>query len=184
MTFKIVGISGSLRKNSTNTRALEAVQKLQPSGFDLEIVDISDVPLFNADLHALGEPASVVALKAKIEQADAVLIASPEYNFSVPGVLKNALDWVSRPPVTPLSEKPVAIIGVSPGPVGTARMQYHLRQILVFMNTFTLNKPEIFINHSGQKFNEQGELVDQPTQTLLREQLIALKALAERVAMR
>lgn len=181
MTFKVLAISGSLRKNSTNTFALKALQKIAPADITIEIADISDVPMYNGDLHELGEPKAVTELKLKIRQADAVVIATPEYNFSVPAALKNVLDWASRPPEPPFNEKPVAILGVSPGPVGTARAQYHLRQVLVFMNTFTLNKPEVFINHSAQKFNASGELTDETTQKFLLDQLLALKTLALRV---
>jgi chromate reductase len=181
MTFKVLAISGSLRKNSTNTFALKALQKIAPADITIEIANISDVPMYNGDLHELGEPPSVNALKLKIRLADAVVIATPEYNFSVPAVLKNVLDWASRPPEPPFNEKPVAILGVSPGPVGTARAQYHLRQVLVFMNTFTLNKPEVFINHSAQKFDASGELTDETTQKFLLDQLLALKTLALRV---
>ncbi len=181
MTFKVLAISGSLRKNSTNTFALKALQKIAPADITIEIADISDVPMYNGDLHELGEPKAVTELKLKIRQADAVVIATPEYNFSVPATLKNVLDWASRPPEPPFNEKPVAILGVSPGPVGTARAQYHLRQVLVFMNTFTLNKPEVFINHSAQKFNASGELTDETTQKFLLDQLLALKTLALRV---
>jgi chromate reductase len=157
------------------------LQKIAPADITIEIANISDVPMYNGDLHELGEPPSVTALKLKIRQADAVVIATPEYNFSVPAVLKNVLDWASRPPEPPFNEKPVAILGVSPGPVGTARAQYHLRQVLVFMNTFTLNKPEVFINHSAQKFDASGELTDETTQKFLLDQLLALKTLALRV---
>jgi len=181
MTFKVLAISGSLRKNSTNTFALKALQKIAPSDIVIEIANIADVPLYNGDLHELGEPQAVTELKMKIRQADAVVIATPEYNFSVPAVLKNVLDWVSRPPEPAFNEKPVAILGVSPGPVGTARAQYHLRQVLVFMNTFTLNKPEVFINHSAQKFDLNGDLTDETTKKFLLDQLLALKTLAIRV---
>ncbi|MDZ4104106.1 MAG: NADPH-dependent FMN reductase [Hydrogenophaga sp.] len=181
MTFHVVAISGSLRKSSTNTMALRAAQRLAPEGMTIEIVDIADIPLYNDDVRAAGEPAPVSALKAKIAAADAVLIATPEYNFSIPGVLKNTLDWMSRPPVPPFDGKPVAILGASPGPVGTARVQYHLRQVMVFLNAFTLNKPEVFINHSGSKFNAEGELTDEATGKFIGEQLVALRTLAERV---
>ncbi|MDP2019141.1 NADPH-dependent FMN reductase [Hydrogenophaga sp.] len=184
MTFQVVAISGSLRKSSTNTMALRAAQRLAPEGMAIEIVDIADIPLYNDDVRAAGEPASVSALKAKIAAADAVLIATPEYNFSIPGVLKNTLDWMSRPPAPPFDGKPVAILGASPGPVGTARVQYHLRQVMVFLNAFTLNKPEVFISHSGSKFNAEGELTDETTAKFIGEQLVALRALAERVAPR
>jgi chromate reductase len=123
----------------------------------------------------------VSELKAKVNAADAILIATPEYNFSIPAVLKNALDWMSRPPEPPFDGKPVAILGASPGPVGTARVQYHLRQVLVFMNTFTLNKPEVFIGNSGAKFNAEGELTDEVTAKFIVEQITALRTLAERV---
>jgi chromate reductase, NAD(P)H dehydrogenase (quinone) len=181
MTFHVVAISGSLRKSSTNTMALRAAQRLAPEGMAIEIVDIADIPFYNDDVRAAGEPASVTALKAKIAAADAVLIATPEYNFSIPGVLKNTLDWMSRPPAPPFDGKPVAILGASPGPVGTARVQYHLRQVLVFLNAFTLNKPEVFINQSGSKFNAEGELTDETTAKFIGEQLVTLRALAERV---
>lgn len=184
MTFQVVAISGSLRKNSTNTMALRAAQRLAPEGMHIEIADIADIPFYNDDVRAAGEPAAVTALKAKIAAADAVLIATPEYNFSIPGVLKNTLDWMSRPPAPPFDGKPVAILGASPGPVGTARVQYHLRQVLVFLNAFTLNKPEVFINLSGTKFSADGELTDETTARFIGEQLVALRTLAERVAPR
>lgn len=184
MTFKVLAISGSLRKASTNTWALLAAQKLAPEGMEIELADISQIPMFNGDLQALGEPDAVAALKAQIRASDAVLIATPEYNFSIPGVLKNALDWVSRPPEPPFDGKPVAIMGVSPGPVGTARVQYHLRQVLVFMNTFTVNKPEVFISHSGNKFDADGNLTDETTAKFIRELLVSLQTLAGRIAAR
>lgn len=181
MSFNVIALSGSLRQASTNTMALRAAQQLAPEGMRIEIADLSAIPLYNGDVHAQGEPSAVSALKAQIRAADAVLIASPEYNFSIPGVLKNALDWVSRPPEPPFNEKPVAIMGVAPGPVGTARMQYHLRQVLVFMNAFTVNKPEVFINHSASKFNAQGELQDEATEQFVGDLLLALQRLAQRV---
>jgi chromate reductase len=181
MTFKIVAISGSLRQNSTNTWALKAAQKLAPENMMIEILDISGVPLYNDDDRLVAEPEAVTALKQKIKQADAVLISTPEYNFSIPGVLKNTLDWMSRPPEPPFDGKPVAIMGVSPGPVGTARVQYHLRQVLVFLNTFTVNKPEVFINHSASKFNQTGDLTDEITAGFIKDLLKSLQQLAERV---
>jgi chromate reductase len=184
MTFKILAISGSLRKASTNTMALRAAQKLAPAGIEITIADLSALPMYNDDVRIAGEPESVTELKAKVKAADAVLIATPEYNFSIPAVLKNALDWLSRPPEPPFDGKPVAILGASPGPVGTARVQYHLRQVLVFMNTFTLNKPEVFINNSGSKFNVDGELTDEATAKFITEQITALRTLAERVKSR
>ncbi len=184
MTFNVVALSGSLRKDSTNTMALRAAQRLAPEGMTISIASIADVPMYNDDVRAAGEPAVVVALKAQIRAADAILIATPEYNFSVPGVLKNTLDWLSRPPEPPFDGKPVAIFGASPGQVGTARAQYHLRQVLVFMNTFTVNKPEVFINFAASKFNAAGELTDEPTGRFIGDLLVSLRKLAERVAPR
>lgn len=181
MTFKILAISGSLRKASTNTMAIRAAMKLAPEGVEIALADISGIPLYNDDVRVGGEPAAVTTFKAAIKACDAVLIATPEYNFSIPGVLKNALDWASRPPEPPFEGKPVAIMGASPGPVGTARVQYHLRQVLLFLNTFTLNKPEVFIGNSASKFNAEGELTDETTAGFITDQLVALRALAERV---
>lgn len=184
MTFKVIAISGSLRKASTNTMALRAAQRLAPSGMAIEIADISQIPMYDDDLRILGEPASVADFKAKVRAADAVLIATPEYNFSIPGVLKNALDWASRPPEPPFDGKPVAIMGVAPGPVGTARVQYHLRQVLVYMNCFTVNRPEVFICHSASKFDAAGELTDETSARFISELLEALRTLAERVSLK
>lgn len=184
MSFNVIALSGSLRQASTNTMALRAAQKLAPEGMEITIADIAGIPLYNEDVRAAGEPAAVSALKAQIHAADAVLIATPEYNFSIPGVLKNTLDWMSRPPEPPFDGKPVAIMGASPGQVGTARVQYHLRQALVFLNTFTVNRPEVFINHSGSKFNAAGELTDEATAKFITELLVSLRTLAQRVAPR
>jgi chromate reductase len=179
--MKIIAISGSLRKQSYNTMALHAARKLAPAGMDIEIADITQIPPYDADLHAGGLPMVVAELKARVRAADAVLIATPEYNFSIPGMLKNALDWLSRPPEQPFDGKPVAIMGASPGPVGTARVQYHLRQVLVFMNAFVVNKPEVFISHCAGKFDEQGELTDETTRKFIADLLVSLEKLKARV---
>ncbi|MBC5785268.1 NAD(P)H-dependent oxidoreductase [Ramlibacter sp. USB13] len=179
--MKVLGICGSLRKASFNAMALRAAQKLAPAGMEVEIADIAAIPLYNDDVRAAGEPAEVAALKAKVRAADAVLIVMPEYNFSVPGVLKNMLDWMSRPPEPPFEGKVVAIMGASQGPVGTARGQYDLRKILVYMNTFTVNKPEVFISSAQTKFNAQGELTDEPTAKFITDLLVATQNLKKRV---
>ncbi len=179
--MKVLGITGSLRKGSFNTLALRAAQKLAPAGMEISIADISQIPMYNDDVRAAGEPAAVTALKAQVRAADAVLIVTPEFNFSIPGVLKNTLDWLSRPPEPPFDGKAVAIMGASPGQVGTARVQYHLRQVMVFMNAFVVNKPEVFINHCVGKFNAQGELTDEATAKVIGELLVSLKALKTRV---
>jgi chromate reductase len=179
--MNVLGISGSLRKASYNTMALRAAQKLAPEGIRIDIADISTIPLYNDDVRAAGVPDSVTQLKERIRAADAVLLVTPEYNFSIPGVLKNTLDWVSRPPAQPFDGKAVAIMGASPGMVGTARVQYHLRQVLMFMNTFTLNKPEVFINQAASKFSAEGELTDAPTAQIITELLVSLRQLKERL---
>jgi len=179
--MKVLGISGSLRKGSFNSMALRAAQKLAPAGMEISIADISQIPMYNDDVRAAAEPAAVTALKAQVRAADAVLLVSPEYNFSIPGVLKNTLDWLSRPPEPPFDGKTVAIMGASPGPVGTARVQYHLRQVMVFMNAFVVNKPEVFISNCASKFNEQGELTDETTAKFIGELLVSLQKLKTRV---
>ncbi len=179
--MKVLGISGSLRAGSYNAMALRAARKLAPQGMEIEIADISAIPLYNDDVRQAGEPAAVAELKAKVRAADAVLLVSPEYNFSVPGVLKNTLDWLSRPPEPPFEGKVVAIMGASGGPLGTARGQYDLRKILVYMNTFTVNKPEVFIGNAQTKFDAQGELTDETTAKFIGDLLLALQALKKRV---
>ena len=179
--MKVIGISGSLRAGSYNTMALRAAQKLAPAGMEIEIVGIEDIPMYNDDVRAAGEPAAVSALKAKIRAADALLLVTPEFNFSIPGVLKNTLDWLSRPPEPPVDGKPVAIMGASPGPLGTARVQYDLRKVLVYMNAFTVNKPEVFIRECAGKFNAQGELTDEPTAKFVADLLVSLQQLKKRL---
>jgi len=123
----------------------------------------------------------IALMHDQVRAADAVLIVTPEYNFSIPGVLKNTLDWLSRPPEPPFDGKTVAIMGASPGPVGTARVQYHMRQVMVFMNAFVVNKPEVFISNCAGKFNEQGELTDETTAKFIGELLVSLQKLKTRV---
>jgi chromate reductase len=179
--MNILGLSGSLRAGSYNTLALKAAQKLAPSGIRIEIASIGDVPIYNDDQRVQGEPAAVAALKEKVRRADGLLIATPEYNFSIPGVLKNTLDWMSRPPEPPFTGKVVGIIGASPGPVGTARVQYDLRKVLVFMDAFTVNKPEVFINQGAAKFAAQGQFTDEGGSKLIVDLLLAMQALKQRL---
>lgn len=179
--MKVLGICGSLRQGSFNAMALRAAQKLAPAGMTVEIADISRIPLYNDDVRLAGEPAPVAELKEQVRAADAVLLVSPEYNFSVPGVLKNTLDWMSRPPAPPFDGKVVAIMGASGGPLGTARGQYDLRKILVYMNTFTVNKPEVFIGNAQTKFDAQGALTDEATAKFIADLLLSLQALKKRV---
>ena len=162
-TMKIVGISGSLRTGSVNTALLHNAADLLPEGVELEVIDMNVFPLFNQDIEKDGLPEELLAVQKTIAEADGVLIASPEYNYSYTGVLKNAIDWLSRPPYRALNEKPVAIVGASPGQFGTARGQYQLRGLLHGINAHVLSKPEVLIGGSMSKFSEDGKLVDQKT---------------------
>jgi len=179
--MKVLGISGSLRKGSWNTSVLRAAQGLAPDGMTIEIGEIGDIPLYNEDVRAAGLPPSVQRFRNQIAAADALLIVSPEYNFSVPGVLKNAIDWASRPPDQPFNDKPVAIMGASGGPVGTARMQYDLRKILGGIGALLLAKPEVFIGQAGTKIDADGKLTDETTKNFIRQELEALAAWTTRM---
>ena len=179
--MKILGISGSLRKGSFNTGALRAAQALAPDGMTITIAEIGDIPVYNEDVRSAGFPAPVERFRGEIAAADGLLFVSPEYNFSIPGVLKNAIDWASRPPHQPFNEKPVAIMGASGGLVGTARGQYHLRQVLNGLNAFVLNKPEVFIREAGTKFDKEGNLTDQATKDFIGQLLVSLAAWTNRM---
>jgi chromate reductase len=170
----VLAFAGSLRKASHNRAALRAAAELLPEGMTLEIFDLIDIPLYNGDVEAAGLPEAVRVFKEKIAAADAVLIATPEYNYSIPGVLKNAIDWASRQPAPPLNGKPVAIMGVTTGMWGTARAQYDLRKVLMQQNAHTLNKPEVLIAKAGEKFDAEGRLIDEATRDVIRQQLEAL----------
>ncbi len=173
---KILGIPGSLRTASYNRAALRAAQQLVPADATLDTFDLEGVTPFNQDTER-EPPARVVELKRRIREADAILISTPEYNYSVPGVLKNAIDWASRPyGDNAWDGKPVAVMGASVGMLGTARAQYHLRQSFVFLNMCPLNRPEVMIANAAQRFDERGELTDDKTRDLIRQLLEALVA--------
>lgn len=175
-TLHILGISGSLRKGSYNTALLHIAEESLPEGMTLERHDLSPIPLYNGDLETAGFPVSVQQFKERIASADALLIATPEYNYSLPGVLKNAIDWASRPAKTsPLNGKPLAIMGAG-SRMGTSRAQYHLRQVAVFTNMLPLNKPEVMVQNASQKFDANGKLLDEEVRKQVRELLEALKA--------
>jgi chromate reductase len=160
-TTKILGIAGSLRRASYNRALLRAAQSLTPPEAALEIFEIDDIPGFNQD-HESDPPPKVAELKAKVRAADAILFVTPEYNYSIPGVLKNVIDWASRPyGDNAWSGKPVAIMGASIGGAGTARAQYHLRQTFVFLNMHPLNQPEVMVANATSKFDEQGNYLDE-----------------------
>src|ERR1700691_5231617 len=143
-TLKILGISGSLRKASYNSAALRAAQELAPAGMTIDIFDISAIPLYNEDVRAKGFPPVVDDLRARIKAGDGLLLATPEYNYATSGVLKNVIDWASRPPEQPFDGKPIALVGASGGALGTARAQYNVRQMFIFLNAHILNRPEVF----------------------------------------
>jgi len=174
-TISVLGFAGSLRERSYNRALLRAAQALAPEGMAIEIFDLTGVPLYNADIEALGDPEPVATFKAAIRRADALLIACPEYNHGVPGVLKNAIDWASRPPRSAvLDRKPIALIGASPGMTGTARGQSQLRQAFEFTNSYALPQPEMLVARAHEKFDTQGQLTDQETREHLRRLLGAL----------
>ena len=173
--IKILGISGSLRSGSFNTAALRAAIELAPEGITIIEADISEIPLYNEDVKANGWPPSVELFRQQIRDADAILFVTPEYNYSVPGVLKNAIDWASRPPEQPFAGKPAAIMGASPGVIGTARAQYHLRQIAVFLDLKVLNKPEVMIGGAADRFDSAGKLTHEPTREFVKSMLVALQ---------
>lgn len=160
----VVGIVGSLRKKSYNLSLMNAVKDMAPEGVSLEILDIGTVPLFNQDLETSAYPAEAQALKDKIKAADAVIIATPEYNRSVPGVLKNMIDWTSRPHGTSAwTGKHVATMGATGGAIGTAVAQGHLRQILTYLNTHIMGQPEFYLGGIAAKLDENGVLTDPTT---------------------
>lgn len=174
-TLVVCGIAGSLRRGSYNRALLWAARELAPEDMEIRIFDgMAEIPLFNQDVEAEGDPEPVQALKRAIAEADALLIATPEYNHGVPGVLKNAIDWASRPAHSSvLSGKPAALFGASPGITGTARAQSQLRQAFVFTNTPVLPQPEILVYRAREKFDAEGRLTDEKTREfvgkLLRE---------------
>ena len=171
----VLGICGSLRKGSYNRMVLEAARKLTPAGMTIKVFEgLRDIPPYDEDVKEAGYPPSTQALREAIRGADALLIVSPEYNYSLPGVLKNAIDWASRPPEQPFKGKPMAIMGASPGASGTARMQIALRQCFVYLDARILNQPEITIGQCTQKFSAGGVLSDEATAGFITAQLKAL----------
>jgi chromate reductase len=172
--MKILGLSGSLRKGSFNTALLRAAIELAPPGMTIEEHSLAAIPMYDDDLRQAGYPAPVQALRQAVAAADALLFVTPEYNYSIPGMLKNAIDWVSRPPAQPFAGKPAAIMSTTGGMLGGARAHYHLRQICVFVDIYPLNKPEVIVPHALQKFDADLRLSDEPTRKLVAAQLEAL----------
>ena len=172
--IRILGIAGSLRLQSYNRAGLRAATQLAPEGATVEIFELDGIPGFSED-NERNPPEKVVELKRRIRESDAVLFVTPEYNYSIPGVLKNAIDWASRPyGDSAWSGKPAAIMGASPGAFGTARAQYHLRQVMVFLNMFPINQPEVMIAKAHERFDADGNLTDEKTKELIRRLLQGL----------
>ncbi len=182
MTISILGINGSFRRQSFNRMALEAARELMPQGMTLEIASYDDVPLYNQDVQEeSGFPEPVLRLARSIAAADGVLIASPDYNHSIAGVLKNAIDWVSRVEPQPFIGKPVAMISATIGPVGGARNQYELRKVVASVEGLCLVKPEVFIGRADTRFDQDGRLTDEATRRILAAQMRAFGAWIERL---
>jgi chromate reductase len=178
---RIPGIAGSLRRESYNRAALRAATKLVPEGAILDVFELDGIPGFNQD-DEQDPPEKVVELKKRVREADAILFVTPEYNYSVPGVLKNAIDWASGPYGDSVwNGKPVAIMGASIGAIGTARAQYHLRQMMVFLNMFPVNQPEVMIGNAASRFDAEGNLTDETTKDYFRMLLQALVEWTSRI---
>ncbi len=180
--LRVLGISGSLRKGSYNTALLRAAIGLAPADVEVEVADISTLPLYNEDVRVQGLPEAVAKLREQIARADALVVVTPEYNFSVPGVLKNAIDWASRPPDQPFAGKPLAIMGAAPTQSGTMRAQYHLRQMAVFLDMHPINKPEVFVKNAQNVFDAEGKLTDETTAKLVRQMWDALATWTRKLA--
>jgi len=177
-SIRVLGIAGSLRAGSYNRALLRAAGALAPAGMEIVLFEgLREVPPYDADVDAAGEPAEVAALRQAIGKADGLLFATPEYNYSVPGVLKNAIDWASRPVHrSVLQRKAAGIVGASAGASGTIRAQLALRQSFVFTETYAMLRPEFFLPRASERFDVSGELTDEPTREHLRQFLAALDA--------
>ncbi len=179
---QLVGICGSLRKGSFNRKLLKAAAELLPDDVSMEIVLIDDIPLYNGDFDlplAKERPVPVEHLRKKLANADGILISSPEYNHSIPGLLKNAIDWASRGEDSPLLKKPIAVIGTTTGMWGTVSMQTAFHPIFVFLDMKPVYKPEVLVARADQKFDKEGRLIDETAKKLVRQKLEALKELIQ-----
>ena len=172
--ISVLGICGSLRKDSYNMAALRIAIAQKPAGMTVTVADISQIPLYNEDVRAQGFPPPVETLRRQIAEADALLFACPEYNYSMSGVLKNAIDWASRPPDQPFAGKPCAILGAGAGMAGTARAQGDLRRSMVFLDMHPISKPEVLIGQAHTKFDAQGKLNDEAAVGFIRDMMAAL----------
>ena len=181
-TLSIVSICGSLRKESYNAALQRTLPALAPEGLKISVLaGVADMPLYNADVQAQGFPKAVTDLADAIRGADGLIFCSPEYNYSIPGVLKNAIDWLSRLKDQPFAGKPVLLMSASQGALGGARMQYHLRQVMVFVEAQVFNRPEVFIGSAQTKFDAQLKLTDQGTLDIIKQQLAAFEGFARKI---
>jgi chromate reductase len=180
-TVRVLGIAGSLRQGSFNRALLRLAQEMAPDGMVIESFDIAPIGLYNEDVRQQGFPLAVEDLRARIRAADGLLFVTPEYNYSIPGVLKNAIDWASRPPDQPFNGKPIGLMGASAGALGGGRGQYHLRQCFVFLNGLVMNQPEVMIPAAHLKFDANGQISDQATLDFIKAHLTAFKAWVRRM---
>ncbi len=176
--IQLVGFSGSLRNGSYNTMLLKAASQLLPANVSIDIVSIADIPLYNSDLDlpaAKQRPEAAEHFRKMLSDADGLLISSPEYNYSIPGGLKNAIDWASRGEDSPLLRKPIAVIGATTGMWGTVRMQTAFHPVFLYLDMKPVYKPEVLVAHAEKKFDKDGNLIDETTKKLIRQKLEALK---------
>ncbi len=181
-SISVLAFSGSLRAGSFNRALLKTAQSLAPSELSFRTFErIGEFPPYNEDVRARGFPPAVEELRQQIKAAEALLIVTPEYNYSIPGVLKNAIDWASRPPDQPFLGKPIGLMGASAGALGTARAQYDLRRCFVFLEAYVMNRPEVFVGAAQTKFDDKGECKDQPTKDIIRQMLEAFVKFVRKV---
>lgn len=180
--IKVLGIAGSLRRASFNRGLIRAAAESAPAGVTVEIFELADIPMYNQDVEDDGEPGAVVALKRAIALSDALLVATPEYNHGMPGILKNAIDWASRPRMTsPLRDRSVGVIGASTGRGSTARAQAQLREAFIFTGACVMPLPELLVGGAGADFDDDGNLTDPEVRALLVDFLEALRAWTLRI---
>jgi chromate reductase, NAD(P)H dehydrogenase (quinone) len=181
-SMNVLGFAGSLRKGSFNRMLLRSAVELAPPGMTIDTFELDAIPQYNGDVEAQGDPEVVAEFKEAIYRADAILVVTPEYNYGIPGVLKNAIDWASRPPgKSVLNGKAAAIMGASPGAFGSVRAQLQLRQAFVFTQTLAVLQPEVLVAKAHEKFDAEGRLTDEPTRKFVRQLLEALAAWTERL---
>ena len=184
-TCHILGFAGSLRRASYNRGLVRAAADVAPSGIVVRVFELADIPLYNQDIEEAGEPDSVVGFKEAIQRADALLVATPEYNHGISGVLKNAIDWASRPRATsPLKDKPIAVMGASPGRGSTARAQAQLREAFVFTGACVMPQPELLVSAAATHFDDDGNVTDPELRERLNELAVALRAWSSRIQIR